>query len=196
MSYAETAAVPTGGMEALHFLKRANIQPGETLLINGAGGSIGTAAVQLAKGYGAVVTGVDSMEKLDMLRALGADHVIDYTQEDFASRGESYDVIFDVVGKDSFSRCMRSLKPEGRYLMANPWLSAMVRGLWVSRRSRKKVIFDLAGRKTEDLLYLKALIESGKFKTIIDRSYPLEQIVEAHRYVEAGHKKGNVVIPL
>ena len=194
MTYEEAAAVPVGGLEALHFLRQGNIQSGQKVLINGAGGSIGTFAVQLAKYFGAEVTGVDSTGKLDMLRSIGADQVIDYTQEDFTKSGETYDVIFDVVGKSSFSGSIRSLKQNGRYLIANPGLSQMVRGRWTSMTSSKKVIFGAAHPKTEDLIFLKELIEAGKIKSVIDRRYPLEQIAEAHRYVETGHKKGNVVI--
>ncbi len=150
--------------------------------------------MQLAKYFGAEVTGVDSTGKLDMLRSIGADHVIDYTQEDFTKSGETYDVIFDVVGKSSFSRSVRSLKQNGRYLLANPRLLPMVRGLWTSMISSKKVIFEFASYRTEDLIFLKELIEAGKIKSAIDRRYPLEQIAEAHRYVDKGHKKGNVVI--
>jgi len=131
---------------------------------------------------------------LDMLRSIGADQVIDYTQEDFTKSGQTYDVIFDVVGKSSFSGSIRSLKKEGIYLSANPGLSQMVRGLWTSKTSSKKVIVGTASYKTEDLIFLKELIEAGNIKSVIDRSYPLEQIAEAHRYVEKGHKKGNVVI--
>lgn len=194
MSYEEAAAVPVGGLEALHFLRKGNIQSGQKVLIIGAGGSIGTFAVQIAKSYGAEVTGVDSTEKLDMLRSIGADHVIDYAQEDFTKSGRTYDVIFDVVGKSSFSRSIRSLKQNGRYLLANPGLSQMVRGMWTSMISNKKVIFGAASHKTDDLIFLKELIESGMLKPVIDRCYSLEQISEAHRYVETGRKKGNVVI--
>ena len=194
MSYEEAAAVPVGGLEALHFLRQGNIQSGQKVLINGAGGSIGTSAVQLAKYFGAEVTAVDSTMKLDMLRSIGADQVIDYTQEDFTKSGESYDVILDVVGKSTYSRSVKSLKKNGRYLLANPGLSHMVRGKWTSMRSSKKVIFGAAGQKREDLIFLKELIEAGKIKSVIDRRYPLEQTAEAHRYVETGHKKGNVVI--
>jgi NADPH:quinone reductase-like Zn-dependent oxidoreductase len=194
MTYEEAAAVPLGGLEALHFLRKGNIQSGQKVLINGSGGSIGTIAIQLAKYFGAEVTGVDSTGKLDMLRSIGADRVIDYTQEDFTKSGETYDVIFDVVGKSSFSRSVRSLKQNGYYLIANPGLSQMVRGRWTSMRSSKKVILWEASQKTEDLIFLKELIEAGKIKSVIDRRYPLEQIPEAHRYVEKGHKKGNVVI--
>jgi len=194
MTYEEAAAVPLGGLEAWHYLQKGNIQDGQKVLINGAGGSIGTFAVQLAKHFGAEVTGVDCTEKLDMLRSIGADQVIDYTLEDFTKSGQTYDVIFDVVGKSSFSRCERSLKQNGRYLSANPGPSQQIRGLWKLLTSRKKVINEFESRRTEDLILLKELIEAGKIKSIIDRRYPLEQTAEAHRYVETGHKKGHVVI--
>jgi len=194
MTYDEAAAVPTGGLNALHFLRKASIQSGQKVLINGAGGSIGTIGIQLAKSYGAEVIAVDSTGKLDMLRSIGADHVIDYTQEDFTRSGETYDVIFDVVGKAPFSGCMRSLKENGAYLLGNPSLSKSVRGLWVSMSSSKKVIGGNASPRNHDLIYLKRLIEAGKIKTVIDRRFPLDQVAEAHRYVERGGKKGNVVI--
>jgi len=194
MTYEEAATVPVGGLEALHFLRKGNIQRGQKVLINGAGGGIGTFAVQLAKCLGAEVSAVDSKEKLDMLRSIGADRVIDYAREDFTESGEIYDVIFDVVGKSSFSGSIRSLQQNGRYLLANPGLSQMVRGRWTSMRSSKKVIFGTASYKTEDLIFLKKLIEAGRIKSIIDRRYPLEQTAEAHRYVETGQKKGSVVI--
>ncbi len=194
MNYEEAATVPTGGLEALYFLRKANTRKGQKVLINGAGGTIGTYAVQLAKYYGAEVTAVDSTQKLDMLRSIGADQVIDYTQEDFTKSGRTYDVIFDIVGKSPFSGCIRSLKQKGFYLIANPRPSLMVRGLLVSKRSSKKVIFASAGPKAEDLVFLRKLIEEGKIKSVIDRHYPLEQAAEAHKYVETGQKKGNVVI--
>jgi NADPH:quinone reductase-like Zn-dependent oxidoreductase len=149
--------------------------------------------VQLAKLDGAEVTAVDSTRKLDMLRALGADHVVDYTQEDFTERGEAYDVIFDVVGKISFSRGNKVLKENGTYLLANP-VSQMIQGLWTSLRSNKKVIMQTSSGTIGDLNLLRGLIEEGKIRTVIDRTYPLEEIAEAHRYVEKGGKKGNVVI--
>lgn len=194
MTYEEAAAVPTGGLEALHFLRKGNIQSGQKALIIGAGGSIGTFAVQLARYFGAEVTGVDSTGKLDMLRSIGAEHVIDYTQEDFTKYAETYDVIFDVMGKSSFSGSVRSLKHNGRYLLGNARLTQVVRGRWTSMRSSKKVIIGAANQKTEDLLFLKELIEAGKIKPVIDSCYPLEQMAEAHRYVETGQKRGNVVI--
>ena len=194
MTYEEAAAVPTGGLEALHFLRKGNIQSGQKVLIIGAGGSIGTFAVQLARYFGAEVTGVDSAGKLEMLRSIGADQVIDYTQEDFTKNGQTYDVIFDVMGKGSFSGSIRSLKQNGRYLLGNPGLSQMFLGLWTSIISSKKVIIGAANQKTEDLIFIKKLIEAGTIKPVIDRRYPLAQIAEAHRYVETGNKKGNIVI--
>jgi NADPH:quinone reductase-like Zn-dependent oxidoreductase len=196
VTYEEAAAVPTGGLEALHFMRKGYIQRGEKVLIIGAGGSIGTFAVQLARYFGAEVTGVDSTGKLEMLRSIGADHVIDYTQEDFTRSGETYDVIFDVPGKSSFSRSIRSLRANGRYLLANPGLSHTLQGPWTSMRSGKKVIFGAASQRTEDLIFLRDLIEAGQIKAVIDRRYSLEQIAEAHRYVDTGQKKGNVVITI
>lgn len=194
MTYEEAATVPVGGLNALHFLRKGNIKSGQKLLINGAAGGIGTFAVQIAKTLGAEVTAVDSTSKLGMLRSIGADHVIDYTQEDFTQNGETYDVIIDVVGKSPFSRSVSSLKPNGRYVLGNPRPLSMLRGLLTSMTSSKKVIIALAGYKTEDLVFLKELIEAGKIKPVIDRCYPLEQVAEAHRYVETGQKTGNVVI--
>lgn len=194
MSYEEAATVCTGGLDALHFIRKANIQLGEKVLINGAGGSIGTYAVQLAKHLGAEVTGVDHTEKLDMILSIGADHVIDYTQHSFTSLDETYDVIYDVVGKSPFSGSINSLNQNGRYLIGNPKISSSIRGSWVSKTSSKSVVTQSATQITEDLLYLKELIEAGKLKSIIDKSYPLEETAEAHRYVESGNKKGHVII--
>lgn len=193
MTYEEAATVPFGGRDALHFLRLGAIQSGDKVLINGAGGSIGTFAVQLAKLEGAEVTAVDSAAKLDMLRSLGADHVVDYTKEDFTQNGEVYDVIFDVVGKISLSRSKKSLKENGTYLLANP-AAQILSGLWIRWTSNRQVIMQPAGGTVEDLNYLRGLIEAGRLKTFIDRSYPLEQTVDAHRYVETGQKKGHVVI--
>ncbi len=196
MSYEEAATVPVGGLNALHFLRKGNIQRGQKILINGAGGSIGTIAIQLAKHFGAEVTAVDSTKKLEMLRSIGADHVIDYTQEDFTKSGKTYDLIFDVVGKSPFWRSVRSLTPNGCYLLAIPTLLKSMRGRWVSMTSSKQVIGGSAGYKSENLTFLSDLIEAGQIKAVIDRRYALEQISEAHRYVETGGKKGNVVIPI
>ena len=187
MTYEEAATLAVGGLEAVYFLRRGSIQSGHKVLINGAGGSIGMFAVQLARYFGADVTAVDSIGKLDMLRSLGADQVIDYTREDFTKSGETYDVIFDVVGKSSFSRSVRLLTLNGRYLIDNPRLSQRVRGRWALRRSSKKVILwkaRAASEYTEDFNFLTELIEAGKIQSVIDRCYPLEQTAEAHRYVD------------
>ena len=196
INFEEAATVPMGGLTALHYLRKGNIQKGHKILINGASGSIGTLAVQISKYFGAEVTGVCSTGNVDMVRSIGADHVIDYTKEDFTKSSETYDIIFDVVGKSSFSRSLRSLKKNGRYLLANPGLSQIIRGRFTSIRSSKKVIAGTLNEKIEDLIFLKDLIEADKIKTVIDRRYPLEQTSEAHRYVEKGHKKGNVVITI
>jgi NADPH:quinone reductase-like Zn-dependent oxidoreductase len=194
MTYEEAATVPTGGLNALHFLRKGKVRGGQSVLINGAGGSIGTFATQIAKSFGAEVTCVDSTGKLDMLSSIGADHVIDYTQEDFSKGGETYDVIFDVVCKGSLSDGTGALKEGGTYLLGNPGPSRIVQGRWISMRSNKRVIGGTAEYGREHLDYLKELIEAGKIASVIDRRYPLEQTAEAHRYVETGQKKGNVVI--
>ncbi len=195
ITYEEAAAIPFGALASLYFLRKGNIQRGQKGLIYGASGSLGTSAVQLAKYFGAEVTGVCSTTNLELVKSLGADKVIDYTKEDFTKGGEAYDIIFDTVGKSSFSGSIRSLKKKGFYLRAvHMSLSPIVRGLWTSMTSSKKVIGGVATERKEDLIFLKELSEAGKIKPVIDRRYPLEQIVEAHRYVDKGHKKGNVVI--
>lgn len=196
ISHEEAATIPVGGLNALHFLRKANIQPGQKVLIIGAGGSIGTYGVQLAKLYGAQVTAIDSTGKLDILRAIGADQVIDYTKEDFSENGEKYDVIFDIVYNSSFAKCLRSLMSSGYYLMANPDPIRMLRALWVSKTTGKKVIFTFAGENAEDFRHLADLMAAGKIKAVIDRTYPLYKIAEAHDYVEKGLKKGNLVISM
>jgi NADPH:quinone reductase-like Zn-dependent oxidoreductase len=196
LTYEEAATIPTGGVNGLHFLDAANIRAGEKILINGAGGSIGTYAIQIARSLGAEVTAVDSAEKLPMLHSIGADHVIDYAREDFTRTGKTYDVIVDVAGKSPFSRSIRVLTPNGRYILGNASFLNMLRARWMPMRLGKKVMVALAKYEAKDYALLNQLIEAGKIKPVIDRSYPLEQTAEAHRYVEAGHKKGNVVITM
>jgi NADPH:quinone reductase-like Zn-dependent oxidoreductase len=194
ITYEESAAVPFGGLEALHSLGRAKIQRGQKVLIVGAGGSIGTYSVQLAKHYGAEVTGVDKPEKLEMLRSIGADHVIDYTREDYTKNGQTYDVIMDTIGGSPFAGSVRSLHENGTYLNVNPKMIHRLQMGWAKAKSNKKLLSWEAGYTTENLLRLKELIEAGVIKPVIDRRYALEQTAEAHRYVDGGHKKGNVVI--
>ncbi|MEW7279315.1 NAD(P)-dependent alcohol dehydrogenase [Aquimarina sp. 2201CG1-2-11] len=196
LSFEEAATIPLG-LDALHFLRKINIQKGQKVLINGAGGGIGTIAVQLAKHFGAEVTAVDSTQKLNMLESIGADYTIDYTKEDFAKKNKTYDIIFDLIGKRAYNRCIRSLKTNGYYLLANPdGLSQMLRGVWTSLVTNKKVISQFADAKHEDLVFLKELIEERKLKAVIDKTYSLDQVVAAHKYVESGQKKGNVVLSL
>ena len=194
ITYEEAAAVPFGGLEALHSLGRANIQRGQKVLIVGAGGSIGTYSVQLAGYYGAEVTGVDSGGKLDMLRSIGADHVIDYTREDYTKNGRKYDVIMDTIGGSPFAGSLRSLNENGTYLNVNPKMIHRLQRALASGRSNKKLLSWEGGYTTKNLLRLKELIEAGTIKPVIDRRYPLDQITEAHRYVETDQKRGNVVI--
>lgn len=194
VSFEDVATIPVGGINALHFIRKAKIQPGQKVLVIGAGGCIGTYAVQLAKLFGAEVTAIDSSRKLNLLRTIGADHVIDYTQEDFTKRNVQYDVIFDTVYSSSFSGCVNALKEDGCYLMANPGPLRMLRSLLVEWTTKKKIIFEFAGEKVEDFNYLAHLISNGKIKPVIDKRYPLEQTVEAHRYVDKGYKTGCVII--
>jgi NADPH:quinone reductase-like Zn-dependent oxidoreductase len=196
ISYEEAAAIPFGGLEALHSLDRANIQRGQKVLIVGAGGSIGTYSVQLAKYYGAEVTGVDSGGKLEMLRSIGADHVIDYKREDYTKNGQKYDVIMDTIGGSPFGGSVRSLNENGTYLNVNPKMIHRLQMGWSKGKSNKKLLSWEAGYTTENLLRLKELIETGAIKPVVDRIYPMEQIAEAHRYVETDQKKGNVVITM
>jgi NADPH:quinone reductase-like Zn-dependent oxidoreductase len=195
LSFAEAAAVPIGAITALHFLRKANILHGKRVLVYGASGSVGSYAVQLARYYGAEVTGVCSTANLELVKSLGANTVVDYTKEDFTKNGKTYDVIFDTVGKSSFSACVRSLNKNGRYLLSDAVsLSTLVRSAVLSMTGSKKVITGMANESSEDLHFIGELIEAGEIKPVIDRCYPLDQMVEAHRYVDKGHKKGNVVI--
>jgi NADPH:quinone reductase-like Zn-dependent oxidoreductase len=198
MNHMEAASITFGALTALFFLKdKANTRKGQKVLVNGASGSVGTAAVQLAKAFGAEVTGVCSTKNLELVKSIGADNVIDYTKEDFIKNGETYDIIFDVVvGKTSFSRNKKSIKQNGLYLAVAGGLMDMLQMVWTSMVGSKKVIVGggVACEKIESLVFIKELIEAGKLKAVIDRSYSLEQMAEAHRYVEKGNKKGNVVI--
>ena len=196
MDYEEAAAVPYGALTALNLLGKVNLQSGHKVLINGASGGIGSAAVQLARYFGAEVIGVCGTPRLEYVKSLGADKVIDYTKEDFTQNGETYDLIFDILGKSSFSRCKSSLNQNGHYLLASFKMKQLFQMLWTSLTGDKKVICALSLEKVEDLLFIKDLIEAGKIKSVIDKCYPLEQTAEAHRYVETGRKRGNVVITL
>jgi NADPH:quinone reductase-like Zn-dependent oxidoreductase len=196
MTYEEASAVPYGGIMALSLLRKVNVQNGQKVLINGASGGIGSVALQLAKYYGAHVTGVCSTPRVEYVKSLGADKVIDYTKEDFSQNGETYDLIFDILGRSSFPRCKDSLTQNGRYLLASFKMDKLLQMLGTSIMGSKKVICAMASEKPEDLVFLKELAETGKIKTIIDRCYPLEQAAEAHRYVENGLKKGHVVITI
>ena len=196
MSFEEAAAGPIGGLNALHFLRKANIQNGERVLINGAGGSIGSFGVQIAKAMGAEVTAVDSSNKEEMLRLIGADHFIDYEKEDFTASGKTYDVIFDMVPQSSYSGCVKILNPKGRYLMGNPVLAHMLKSVVTSIFTDKKTIFSFAQEKEEELFALKEMIEEGKIKSNVDKVYPMEQVAEAHRIVETEQRVGAVVITM
>lgn len=194
VSFEEAAAVPLGGLNALHFLRKANIQPGEKVLVNGAGGSIGTFGVQIAQAMGAEVTAVDSAIKEEILRKIGAHHFIDYVKEDFTNNEQTYDVILSMVAKSAYSDCVKSLNPNGRYLMANPRFFDMIRSVLTSLFTNKTAIFAFAGEKEEELLELKGMIEDGKIKSIVDKVYSFEQAAEAHRRVETEQRLGTVVI--
>lgn len=197
MTFEQAAAVLFGGISALYFLRKANVAAGQKVLIYGASGSVGVFAVQLAKHFGAHVTGVCSTANLELVKSLGADQVIDYTREDFSKVGRIYDVVVDTVGKSGFSRTMRSLKQGGRYAQVlGVDLSWVFRQMWVSLTGVGKIIAGMARAGPGDQAFLKELIEAGKLRTVIDKCYTLEQIAEAHRHAEAGHKKGHVVIVL
>jgi len=197
MTYDEAATVPYGALTALSLLRKVNTLAsvrGQKVLIHGASGSIGSAAVQLARYFGAEVTGVCSTPRLEFVRALGADKVIDYTREDFTKNGETYDLIFDILGKSSFSSCQNSLKQNGIYLLASFKMKQLFQMQWTSMTGGKKVICALSSESSDDLVFIKSLVEDGKIKSFIDKRYPLEKTAEAHRYVEKGCRTGSVIV--
>ena len=196
LSFEDAAAVPVGALTALYFLRKSNLQHGHKVLIYGASGSVGTFAVQLASHFGAHVTGVCSTANITLVKSLGADRVIDYTRENFGKNDENYDIIFDTVGKTSFSRCKNALIANGRYVTTAVSLTLLVEKLFTLISSSRKLVMGIAAQKTEDLDFLKVLIEAGKLKPVIDRHYAWGEITAAHRYVEQGHKKGNVAIQI
>jgi NADPH:quinone reductase-like Zn-dependent oxidoreductase len=194
ISHNEAAVIPFGGVTALHFIKKAKIQPGQKVLVVGASGAVGSAAVQLAKSFGATVTGVCSTSNMAWVKSIGADKVIDYTKEDFTQNGETYDVIFDTVNTISVPRSLKSLNKNGTMILSAAGMPEMLQGMWISKTSDKKVLTGVISHTAEDIAFLKGLIEAGKYKPVIEKIYPLAQIAEAHAYVEKGHKKGNVAI--
>ena len=196
MNYEEAAAIPFGATAALHFLRKAKIQSGQKILIYGASGAIGTAAVQMAKFFGAEVTAVCSTTNIEMVKRLGAEKVIDYTKEDFSENGEKYDVIFETVGKSSFSKSIKSLHVNGHLLMASASLSQIIRGMLTSIAGSKNITSGVIEESSEDMDFIKELIETVQLKSVIDKVYPLEQAVDAHRYVDKGHKRGNVILTI
>jgi NADPH:quinone reductase-like Zn-dependent oxidoreductase len=195
ISCEEAAAVPFGALTALHFLRdKGNLQRGQKVLVYGASGGVGTAAVQLARHFGASVSAVCSSANLDLVRSLGAERVFDYTREDVTESGERYDIIFDTVGKMSFTRCRKLLEERGLFLATVFRLPQLVQMLWTSVSGGRKIICSVAPERASDLVFLAELIDAGAIRPVIDRRYTLEQAAEAHRYAEQGHKKGNVVI--
>lgn len=194
LTYEETAAGPVSALAALHYLRKANIRKGQKILINGASGALGTAAVQLARHFGAEVTGVCSTVNVELVKSLGADTVIDYTVEDFTKSDQTYDIVFDAIGKSSFSRCKDLLTKQGVYVLSLPTLVFTLQSLWTGMVGGKKAVAGIPKSTAENVVFLKDLMEAGELKPVIDRTYPLEEMVEAHRYVDTGRKKGNVVI--
>ncbi len=196
MTYKEAASIPFGATASIHFLRIANIQQGQKVLIYGASGALGTMAVQLAKNYGAEITAVCSTANVELMKSLGADHVIDYTQEDFTRNGKKYDVVFDTIGKSSLRKALKSLSDNGHLLLASAGIGTMIGGSIKSIFIKKKIVSGVIKETVKDMNFFKQLIEKGSLKAVIDRIYPLEQIVEAHAYVDKGHKKGNVIIAI
>ena len=196
MSYEEAASIPFGATASMHFLRIANIQQGQKILIYGASGALGTMAVQLAKNYGAEITAVCSTRNVELMKSLGADHVIDYTREDFTRNGKKYDVVFDTIGKISLRKALKSLSDNGHLLLASAGIGTMIGGSIKSMFIKKKIVSGVIKETVKDMNFFKQLIEKGSLKAVIDRTYPLEQIAEAHAYVDKGHKKGNVIIAI
>lgn len=196
VSHREAAVIPFGVNTVLHFFKKVQIKPGQKVLINGASGAVGSAAVQLAKYFGAEVTGICSTGNMEMVRNLGADHVIDYTREDFSTKGIKYDVIMDTVGKLSYSSMLKSLSSEGTMILSSAGMGSTLRGIWTSLTSKRKVLAGVIKETAANVNFVKGLIETGRYQPVIDRTYSLEQMKEAHAYTEQGHKKGNVAITL
>jgi NADPH:quinone reductase-like Zn-dependent oxidoreductase len=194
ISHQEAASIPFGGVTALHFIKKAGVKPGQKVLVVGASGAVGSAAVQLAKAYGAHVTGVCSTANVSLVKSIGADEVIDYTKDDFTRNGQTYDLIFDTVKTISVSRSLKSLNKNGMMVLSAAGMPEMLQGLWITMTSKIKVLTGQISHSANDIIFLKELIEKGRYKAVIDRNYPLEQMAEAHRYVEQGHKRGNVSI--
>ena len=196
LTYEEASTVPYGAITALLLLRKAAIKPGQKVLINGASGAIGSYALQLARYYGAEVTGVCGTQRMDFVKALGADHVIDYSAEDFTQNGQKYDLILDILGKTSFARAKNALTSSGRYMLASFKIKHLVQMLWTSRMSNKKVICAMAFESQDDLIAVTALVESGALTTAIDRCFPLEETAAAHRYYESEQRRGNVVVTM
>ncbi len=196
IEHIQAAAIPFGGVTALYFIKKALLKEHQKILVVGASGAVGTAAIQLAKSYGAIATGVCSTANIDLVKSIGADHVIDYTKEDFTRNGEVYDLIFDTVNTISVSRSLRSLTKKGVMILSAAGMAQMFRGMWINTTTNRTVLMGVIRHNAEDISFLKKLIETDKFKPVIDRTYPIEQIAEAHAYVETGHKKGNIAINL
>lgn len=194
LDFDQAASVPFGATTALHFLQKAGVRKGAKVLIYGASGAVGTAAVQLAKSYEAEVTGVCSAANAALVRSLGADRVLDYAADDFANHRETYDVVLETVNKLPLKRCLSLLEPNGTLLLIAADFATMLKGAWAGKTGQSRVMFGPAAEKSEYLQHVKLLIETGRYAAVIDRSYPLERIVEAHRYGEQGRKKGNVVI--
>ena len=194
ISHTDAAVIPFGGVTALYFLRKAAIKQGQKVIVVGASGAVGSAAVQLAKSFGAEVTGICSTANTGLVKSLGADKVVDYTKEDFTMNGEIYDVIFDTVNAINVSRSLKSLTENGVMILSAAGPAEMLQGAWVSMTGKKKILTGVIKHTAEDILFLKGLIETNRYKPIVDKAYSLGQIAEAHAYVEKGHKKGNVVI--